>query len=86
MGGYGVGKRASPSWIRSWFPYAMQSRIWGKTLGGASYPLLAMLEGSQEHGGPVMREAPEEGHLLPALGSLEETGFLGRGLTDYSTK
>lgn len=44
MGGYGVGKRASPSRIRSWFPYAMQRHVRGETLGGF-LPLLAIAGG-----------------------------------------
>lgn len=57
-----------------------------KPLGVAFYPLLAIAGGKSGALWPGdATEAPEEGHLLPALGSLEQTGFLGRGLTDYST-
>lgn len=57
----------------------------GKTSGGAFYHSLA-IPGSKPALWPGDDTGPGEGPLLPALESLEQTGYLGRGLADHPTK
>lgn len=64
--------------VRSWFPHAMQSRIWEKNTRWGFPRFVGYCWRSARSRACDVTEAPEEDHLLHPRSLLEYTRFLGR--------